>query len=143
MIRVNTYEDLPGRGIVCWMLRMAQGGVATQSGRRRGIPVELAVNPEQHDHHSFTPALEKVLGTTDDADNDLIEDSPVAALCSVLLLLAARKVCTTTEFGARFMVAREVGGAPARSRLAKSSAELLPGSSDGVRARGEDLQSTD
>ena len=45
-------------------------------------------------------------------------------------------------FGACFMAAREVGGAPARLRLEKSSAELLRGSSDGVRARGEDLQGT-
>jgi hypothetical protein len=42
--------------------------------------VELAINPEQHGHHSFTPGLEKILGTTDDTDDGLIEDSPAVAL---------------------------------------------------------------
>lgn len=149
IMRVNTYGDLQGRGIVRWRLRTAQGGATAPSGRHRGIPVELAVNPEQHSHHSFTPGLEKVLGTTIDVDDGLIEDSPAAALYPVLLLLAARKVRVTTGsggvlgFGACFMATREVGGAPARPRMAESSAELLQASGDGVCARGEDLQGID
>jgi hypothetical protein len=149
LIRVNTYEDLPRKGFVHRRLRTAQGRAATQSGRRRGIPVELVVNPEQHGHHSFTPGLEKVLGTIGDVDDGLITDSLAAALYPVLLLLATRKVRATTGsggvlgFGARFMAVREVGRAPMRSWLAKSSVELLRGSRDRVRARGEDLQGTD
>lgn len=96
--------------------------------------MELAINPEQHGHHSFTLGLEKILGTTDDTDDGLIEDSPAMALYLVLLLLAARKVRAVTGsggvlgFGARFMAAREVGGAPVRPRMAESSADLLRGS---------------
>jgi hypothetical protein len=56
-----------------------QGGVAAPSGRRRGIPAEQAVNPEQHVHPSFTPGLGKALSYTIDANDALIEAFPTAA----------------------------------------------------------------